>query len=266
MLLINDLSEHQGSWNAQAGIRAGRQAVILRAHTGYRPDRDFATWRAAAHVAGYRSIGIYQYLVGDRLIADQAHDLLATVGELRPGEYLIADEEDDGIALSHFPSVFATWCGIVEPASRQYASSYLGNAKAPALSTQYTGRRARWIARYGPAPTVPYTLWQRSDRAAAPGVPGPCDESVFAGSIEQLISATTQPYSSSLHAPSDEGDDEMAMTPQQEKDFQTHLLQRLDQAGEHTTQAEKVNGSVFIDAIAERVVDKMKAAGLVAKG
>lgn len=181
-LILNDVSEHQKriDWPAH---RAGRQAVILRAHNGNRADTLFPENRAGA--APMRLVGLYQYLVESRDAAEQAREFVATVRSLGANEWPILDIE----VGSNYAARARAWLAVVEPALGRRAWVYSGDSywRTTDLAAA-VGDRCRWVARYSTtAPVTPHTLWQRSSSARAPGVAGAVDESVYAGTLDQLI-------------------------------------------------------------------------------
>lgn len=184
-VLINDISEHQGAvdWAAH---RAGRQAVILRAHNGRRVDERFDDNRAAA--APMRMVGLYQYLVADRDAAVQAREYVEVVHSLAANEWPILDIEEG----TDYGRRAAAWLAVVEPALRRRAWVYSGdnNWQVTDLASA-VGDRHRWVARYASRPPITRcSLWQRSSTAKAPGITGRADESIWDGDLAALAAIT----------------------------------------------------------------------------
>jgi hypothetical protein len=182
-LIVNDVSAHQGAidWPAH---RAGRQAVILRAHNGHTADARWHENRAGAHPL--RLVGIYQYLVADRDPVAQAHDFIETIGDLAPNEWPILDIEEG----SNFATRARAWLAVVEAALGRQAWVYAGdNLWQTTDLAKAVGQRPRWVARYSSAhqPVAAWSLWQRASDAHALGVAGFVDESYFPGDIEHLV-------------------------------------------------------------------------------
>jgi hypothetical protein len=163
----------------------------------YGSDHVDAAWyggarRQAAHEAGVRVLGLYQYLVAAQPVAPQAAAFVATVGHLQPGEFAVLDlEEGDGDqserAQAWFDSVDAhlTYPG--------YRGAWLYSDEAffqeRGLMAIAESSRHTWVACYAPTPpAVPHTLWQYTDATPWAGI-GQCDSSRFAGTLEQLEQA-----------------------------------------------------------------------------
>jgi GH25 family lysozyme M1 (1,4-beta-N-acetylmuramidase) len=197
MLHIRDISK----WNDPDGpggprlpditghIAAGNPALTIRAHNGRIEDPDFDAYRAVAHAAGVAELGIYQYLVKDRPVADQAHEFLAAVHQWQAHEYPIVDvEEGDGDLSQRVHE----WFYIVDPTTTARALVYSGESfivahglvdvflKRPGIIAAYRG---------GPPPSIPHVMWQHTN-GSTPLHPDPqlgrVDCSVYAGTINQL--------------------------------------------------------------------------------
>src|SRR5947208_12702565 len=94
MIRLADISEYQDSIDAPTYINAGHTCLIVRANTGYRPDKKWTARRDYLRLFDFDALGFYQYLVKDRPAVDQAHDFINTVGDLRPNEFAIVDSEE----------------------------------------------------------------------------------------------------------------------------------------------------------------------------
>lgn len=175
-MIIADYSQWQGVVTPAAG-----SVVIIRAHSGYGPDPDFAANRAAAHRVGCPAVGIYQYLAADRDPAVQASELLQLIGHLAGDEWLICDLEAGG---GDQQPRWATWRLSVTTgtAGRQpWLYSGLSFADAHDLDPQ-------WVAAYGPnEPTIAHRLWQNTDTYPWPW--GASDASVFHGTLPEFLAA-----------------------------------------------------------------------------
>ena len=89
-LILADVSEFQTvDW---ATYGAACPAVIVRAHNSNRADYKWAENRDGAR-AHCQVRGFYQYLTAGADPAQAARDLVATVGPLQSGEFLILDLE-----------------------------------------------------------------------------------------------------------------------------------------------------------------------------
>lgn len=174
-LVIADYSQWQGVVHPPAG-----QVVIIRAHSGYGPDPDFAANRAAAHAAGCPVVGIYQYLAADRDPALQATELLQLIGRLADDEWLICDLE---VGAGDQQPRWQAWFKVVVTATARRPWLYSGLAFAEAHDLD-----PDWVAAYGPVePSIPHKLWQDSDTYPWPW--GRSDASVFHGNLAQFLQA-----------------------------------------------------------------------------
>jgi hypothetical protein len=187
-VLLADISEFQADL-ADAAYLAWSKAIVIRA--AYGSQHDDAAWyggqrRDLLHVGGARFIGIYQYLVAGQSGTEQAQALRRIVGDLLPGEVLIADfEEGARPRLTEWYNAMHTLYG---PAVYPYLWTYSGANFAQAQSILPVD----WIAAYGQAePSSPHTLWQFTDAFPVPGV-GACDCSVYHGTIDQLAALAWQ--------------------------------------------------------------------------
>lgn len=185
---VADLSEFQPDVSDPPYV-SWSKAVILRA--AYGCQHDDAAWQGGTRrdgfwAAGIRWMGIYQYLVADQDPAAQAGELVRLVGRLRPGEVLIDDlEEGDGDQSARH----SAWGAVIDRAfgpGRRLGYSGLVYAAAHGL-------RPEWVAAYqGDEPAAPHLLWQFTDSYPVPGV-GRCDCSVYHGTVDDLIRATSGP-------------------------------------------------------------------------
>lgn len=196
-LLLPDLSEFQPNASMPA-IRKmnGGAAVIRAAYGASHADHAFAVHRTAA--AGFRFLGIYQYLVAGQDVIKQAAAFVHLVGRLGPHEVPVLDlEEGDGDQKARCDA----WSGYIDAKLGKEPWVYSGEAFAEEhhLAPVFNGPQHTWVAAYRDAePTLGHTLWQCTDgrngphRTDWPGA-GACDTSVFHGSIDQLAALTGAP-------------------------------------------------------------------------
>jgi GH25 family lysozyme M1 (1,4-beta-N-acetylmuramidase) len=183
-----DISEYQPNFDARAYIASGHSCIIIRAHNGWRPDRMFPGRRDYVRQYPFTAVGYYQYLVAGRDAAQQARDLLATIGPLRGNEFLINDhEEGSGDQTGRAQA----WFNVVDSAigfkGTLYAGQYFGRDHLSGWG--HWAGRPRWIAAYGAAePRDPHEFWQYSDAGHFAGLPGGVDSSVYHGTEQQFIS------------------------------------------------------------------------------
>jgi GH25 family lysozyme M1 (1,4-beta-N-acetylmuramidase) len=181
-LHLADVSEHQGAIDWSVYARSGRRAAIGRAHNGYRADRLFpANQRAMRELLTVR--GFYGYVIAGRDPVVQAREFAAAVGRLKPGEFAACDlEEGDGDQSGRAEA----WCRIVDQLCGGRTWVYSGEAFWRDHLTTVDLRRPRWVAKYSAnAPRLAHVLWQHADNELHPGI-GPCDCSIFTGTIDQL--------------------------------------------------------------------------------
>ena len=188
-LVIPDVSEYQGTVNWRALVAAGYPAAIVRAHNGYRADHTWPGCRDAAHAGGIRALGIYQYIASGRDVVAQANELCDLVGSLRPGEWLICDlEEGSGDQAGRG----AAWLRTVAARMHDGGGSeelYADTSFWQAHNLSGAGFKRSWVAAYSASEprSVPHELWQFTDARSFPGIGGPCDASIFHGTVDSLL-------------------------------------------------------------------------------
>lgn len=196
-LLLPDFSEFQPNASMSGVAKVNGGAAIIRACYGAaHPDKAFAALRAAA--AGFRFLGIYQYLVAGQDVAAQAAAFLKLVGKLAPHEVAIVDLEEG--AGNQWPRA-DQWYSTVDKALGKPSWVYSGDdfAREHGLSAIFASARHTWVAAYGSTePSLGHTLWQSTDGkdgshiTSWPGA-GNCDTSVYHGTIAQLAALITPP-------------------------------------------------------------------------
>ena len=178
---VGDLSEFQQDVNVSEYLTWSK-AVIIRAlyGSGHVDDawQDGAR-RDAFHAGGVKWLGIYAYLVASESAVTQARAFLDLIGDLRPGEKLICDlEEGAGSQAGRWQA----WKKTVQAATgdEPWCYSDLDFAQSHGLVPE-------WVADFASGePDVPYVMWQFNNAYVVPGVPQPCDASIFRGSVEEL--------------------------------------------------------------------------------
>jgi len=181
-VLLADISEFQPQIS-DAAYLAWSKAIVIRAaygdahddHAWYGGDR-----RDQLHAGGAKFLGIYQYLVNGQDGAAQASALHRLVGDIRPGEVLIADYEEGQRQM------LTAWYLRMRQLYPQAAWPYLWTYTGLNFGNAHGVLPVEWIAAYQAAePVTPHKLWQFTDAYNVPGV-GTCDCSVFHGTIDQL--------------------------------------------------------------------------------
>jgi hypothetical protein len=198
-LVIPDVSEWQGRIDHRAlvaGLRAvyGGAAIIVRINFGtvkvdLLADLNIDGLRAA----GADVLGWYCYLLAkdDPIAAAVIFcRVLQAHGGLRAGEFVVCDDEEGTGDQSGRVDAFLAACDSIlrvpDPSGQDWWYSDLNFA---AIHNLAAARGRRWIAAYGQGePTVPHDLWQFTDAQQFAGISGPCDASVFHGSISDLRS------------------------------------------------------------------------------
>jgi Glycosyl hydrolases family 25 len=187
-LVFPDVSEWQGLPQF-----TGMAAVVIRAHNGYRPDNSFERNREAAHAAGCRIIGIYQYMLGNADPGEgtpdnkgQARLLLDTVGALQAGEFLICDLEEAATDTSDEQPRYLAWRSVastVSPVTWLYSGLDFSQAH---------GLNPEWLAAYqNTEPNTGHIVWQNTDAYHWPW--GFSDASIYHGTVDQLIELVFPP-------------------------------------------------------------------------
>lgn len=211
-----DISEYQERFDADAYLRGGYRVIIVRVHSGYRPDHKWPERLAYVRSKPFTAVGYYQYLAATRDAAAQAREFVACVGVLRPNEFPILDLESGPGDQS--PRARA-WFDVVDAWARFPATLYSGKA----FLDEHLGgparwrRRPRWIAAY-PGGSTPQlagypagaTWWQFTDHAQFPGLAGGVDGNVFPDSLDAFLPAA-RPGSSPAPAPPPQAQGEVAV-------------------------------------------------------
>jgi hypothetical protein len=180
---IIDCSNYQNGVNWQAVLASGRAGGICKATegTGFVDATFVRNWQTLGSLDARR--GAYHFARSGDPIA-QAMRFLSIVGPVKADDILVLDIEDNtmggdlsGWALTFLATVEAH-AGLT-PWLYSYAPYIHAHLQGSGLA-----RYPLWLAAYqstpppAPAPWTRWTLWQHTDRAAVPGVPGVCDESI----------------------------------------------------------------------------------------
>ena len=198
-LSLPDVSEFQPDVNWADVVAHNGGAAIIRAMYG--SGHVDAAWyggarRADAHKAGVEALGIYQYLVAGEDALAQAEAFVRLVGKLEPGEFAALDlEEGSGSQLARAEEWFKYVDEHLTYPGYKGAWLYSGNAffESAGLMPIADSSRHTWVADYGARPTVPHTLWQNSSATSCPGIPKPCDSSIFEGDLAEFRAAIGAP-------------------------------------------------------------------------
>lgn len=196
-LNLPDVSEFQPDvdWKAIAAHNGG--AAIIRAMYGSgHVDKAWygGARRKSAHEAGIKVLGIYQYLVAGEDPTAQAEAFVNLVGHLEPGEFAVLDLEEPTAPSDQLPRATA-WLEYVDKHLTYpgYKGAWLYSFDAffgsHGLMPIADSKRHTWVASRPQPPRTPHTLWQNSDATPWPGIPAPCDNSVYEGDLAGLRAA-----------------------------------------------------------------------------
>lgn len=194
-LVIPDDSQFQGTinWPTLADhLRRtyGGAAAITRVNYGAVAVDTFADRNIdGARAAGFDVLGWYCYLrAGDDPVAaaNVFGRVLQAHGGLRPNEFVDCDDEEGSGDQAGRVNAFLDRVDAILREKPEQDAWYSGLNFA-VVHNLAAARGHRWIAAYGaPEPSAPHDLWQFTDAMAFPGISGPCDASVFHGSIDDL--------------------------------------------------------------------------------
>lgn len=190
-----DISEWQSSFDADAYLKGGHKVVIVRAHSGYKPDKMMPARRDYVRSKPFDSVGYYIYLAKDRDAAQQAREFISVIGQLRGNEFAALDlEEGAGNQVPRAEAFFK----VTDPWAKMLTTLYSGSSMLNSQlgGTARWGKRPLWIAAYPgsytPNPAVEpkgATWWQYSDRERFPGLSGAVDGNIFHGTAAEHCAA-----------------------------------------------------------------------------
>jgi lysozyme len=189
-----DVSYHQETIDWPRVQRAGIRFAFIRLSDGAAlRDAMFATNWAEAKRAGVVR-GAYQFFRPDQSIAAQADLMIAAMRDRDHDDLppVIDIEVDGGFEATTVAERAQAWIERVRGRLGVEPIVYTGgdlwrNGGAEPLRAQ-----ALWIAHYTqgcpalPAPWTRWTFWQHTDRGAVPGIEGPVDLDLFAGTLGEL--------------------------------------------------------------------------------
>ena len=143
---LADCSEFQDSIDAPAYLAAGHTTLIVRAHSGYRPDKKWRERRDYLRGFPFTCLGFYQYIVPGRDPAEQARDFIATVGPLRANEFPVGDLEEGAGSrrcpgLTRGSASSTSGADSTRPSTPGKRSSAIISAAAPRGATGPAGSR-----------------------------------------------------------------------------------------------------------------------------
>ena len=185
--MLADCSVWQPEINDAAYLKWSR-AIVVRALYGTVTDQAWygGQRRELLHSGGALFVGLYAYITAADSVVTQAHALLDLIGELRPGEKLIADVE---VGSGSQAGRWQAWAKVIAAATGDWPWCYsdLDFAEGHGLAPE-------WVAAFQKdEPAGSHVLWQFTDAYQVPGIATPCDASVFHGSVEELAALAYQP-------------------------------------------------------------------------
>jgi hypothetical protein len=194
-LRLPDISEFQPNADISGIKRVNGGAAIIRVCYGTsHPDHFYVRHRAESVEAGYKAVGLYQYLVKSQDVSLQANAFCDLVGKLAPWEFPVLDYEERAFSVDQLQRALK-WLRIVEGklGKRPWVYSGAFFAVDAGLAPLFNGNDYHtWVAAYGSVePALGHTLWQSTDGRIGsnitdwPGA-GRCDTSVYHGSIADL--------------------------------------------------------------------------------
>jgi Glycosyl hydrolases family 25 len=255
-----DCSEWQSNIDFDTYLGSGHTVIILRAHSGYHPDRYISSRMAAVRARPFVAVGYYQYMVQGRDAAQQAREFIATLGSLRPNEFAICDSEE---GAGDQTGRVQAWFNVVDPwagcpshiyASQSWYYDHLGGV-------DHWHPHPIWMAAYSSRePTAPHAYWQYTDASHLPGISGDGgDGNIYHGTDTQFLAMARSGHGGLPPTP----EDTVAISATQNHDGRLEVFVEL-QSGEvkHTWQT--VAGGGWAGAEAGKAVCAWYSMGKVA--
>lgn len=192
-----DVSYYQETIDWQRVRRAGIRFAFIRLSDGATlPDAKFAiNWAESKRMGLVR--GAYQYFRPDQSVTAQADLMIAAMRDRDRADLppVIDIETDAGLTAPVVAARAQRWIDRVRAKLGVEPIVYTGsdlwrNGGAGSLAAQ-----PLWLAHYTqacptlPAPWTRWTFWQHTDRGAVPGIEGPVDLDLFAGTLGELHAA-----------------------------------------------------------------------------
>jgi lysozyme len=189
-----DVSYYQQTIDWQRVRRAGIRFAFIRVSDGTTlRDPMFATNWVEAQRAGLVR-GAYQYFRPDQDITAQADLVIAAMHDRTRDDLppVIDIEIDGGLPPQVLAARALTWIERVRSRLGVEPIVYTGNDLWRNGGAELLATQSLWIAHYTqscpmlPAPWTRWTFWQHTDRGAVPGIEGPVDLDLFAGTLGEL--------------------------------------------------------------------------------
>ena len=189
-----DVSYYQEAIDWPRVRRAGIRFAFIRLSDGAQlRDTRFATNWAEARRAGVVR-GAYQFFRPDQSALAQADLMIATLQNGDPGDLppVIDIEVDGGLHPTVVAARAQQWIERVRDKLGVEPIVYTGSDLWRSGGAEPLGTQPLWVAHYTqncptlPPPWTRWRFWQHTDRGAVPGIAGPVDLDLFAGTLGEL--------------------------------------------------------------------------------
>jgi lysozyme len=192
-----DVSYHQDAIDWQRVRRAGIRFAFIRLSDGatLRDARFAANWAEARRAGLMR--GAYQFFRPEQSAVAQADLMIAAMRDRDRGDLppVIDLEVDGGLSAPQVAARAQAWIDRVRAALGVEPIVYTGGDLWRGGSAGSIGDQPLWLAHYTqgcptlPQPWTRWRFWQHTDRGAIPGIEGPVDLDLFAGTLGELHAA-----------------------------------------------------------------------------
>jgi lysozyme len=189
-----DVSYYQETIDWPRVRRAGIRFAFIRLSDGatLRDARFAVNWAEARQAGVIR--GAYQFFRPDQSVTAQADLMIAAMRDRGRDDLppVIDIEVDGGLAASVIAERAQAWIERVRARLGVEPIVYTGGDLWRNGGGEPLGAHALWLAHYTqgcpmlPAPWTRWTFWQHTDRGAIPGIEGPVDLDLFAGTPDDL--------------------------------------------------------------------------------
>ncbi len=189
-----DVSYYQDTIDWQRVQRAGIRFAFIRISDGATiRDPMFDTNWAESRRAGLVR-GAYQFFRPDENVDAQAELMIAAMQHIAHDDLppVLDIEVDGGLAPAEVARRASRWIDRVRSALDVEPIVYTGNDLWRSGGAEPLGSQPLWVAHYTqncplvPPPWTHWTFWQHTDRGSVPGIDGPVDLDLFAGTVGDL--------------------------------------------------------------------------------
>jgi lysozyme len=192
-----DVSYHQEAIDWPRVQRAGIRFAFIRVADGAAlRDPRFATNWAESRRAGLVR-GAYLFFRPDQDVDAQADLMISAMHGRDPDDLppVIDVEVDAGLAAAVVAARARAWIDRVRAGLGVEPIVYTGGDLWRSGGADALAGQSLWVAHYTqgcptlPSPWTQWRFWQHTDRGAVPGIEGPVDLDVFAGTLGELHAA-----------------------------------------------------------------------------